>query len=276
MKNPFKKSDQSAAIRERLAKLQAGAQQVAQRRDVAASRLDDARERRRALIRDGAEVAEDLRKGLVSVEMELRSLEDEASEFAAAIEECRAELAHEEQRGERERRAAELEMVATATERAAKAVGAAANAFASAVKDLEASLPLIGPEPSTAGGRPQNRRHSGPLTASESAAIVAAEALANAAPALFDEHNSIGWGSISAITRFFDLSRSPEYRFPGGPVPEPLSAVDAARELISDRLRAMAAEIRSGQRPLDLGQDTPPIEQDDEGAAIDPVLTGHA
>jgi hypothetical protein len=230
-----------SAIECDLAKLEQRRAQLAESLDVATHNAIDASAARRELIianRDqqileGANAkVRDAEERRVALDDALRALDEKIDETTTRLEKAK-------EKTERDRVGQVLEQEADAVEKESLALDRAAKEFASAFQQLRST-------PSSASCLRTTDRHR--LREDRVAGLLAAEALAGAAPDLF-VHEPGELGSTSILSRAFPLG-SDVVRFvtrDQQQLATPSGAAKQAEMLITTRLRTKAAAIRSGQ-----------------------------
>lgn len=248
MKNPFRKSS-VGKLKDQLEKFESGLGHLRRREILVADLLEKGREKRRTFIRDnpGIEVPPEIRHAIGAAEGDARATAEEIIEYEQQIADLRAALVREEDRVAREADAKTVEDMATAIdqqvapelEKSMAALRKAAEAFLAIVPE---DLKLVESR-SWARARGHAREYADHFDRQELLAGVVAEMIYAVAPSLFDRGKT--YDTDLAIRRMFNLDAAvPTTRFDGAP---PAALPDAHRALVSDRLRARAAAIRSGQ-----------------------------
>lgn len=253
MKNPFSKNSPVAKFQDLLAKFEAGLDQLQKRRVVVGDLLEQGREKRRAFIRDnpGIEVPAELRHAIGAAEGDARATAEEIAEYEAQISELRDGLVHERQRGAREEAAKADEALADFVDREfgpelAKAIAIVSKAVTAFSTKIPEGIAIV--EAREWSRDPHHpRRFADSFSREEILGAIIAEAIFEAAPAVFEHLSSIH-GRQQVLRRMFDLNEPiPTTRSDGTPPPV---VRNAHRTLLSDRLRARAAATRNGEQTV--------------------------
>ena len=250
MKNPFRKASDSAGIEAELKRLENRKSETERRRSEVLQALEEAKVARRSLL-DGEPAAIDAASGRI------RSLSAEASDLGELIDELEIAISFASDRlrtatdAEQRRAAAnELEKIASAVQAFEADLEKAVSALAKTALAMISAIPVdLGVTPGHSARRPENRKEIGMLTGREVISAIVADALAHAAPELFDDFHASGYRrALFAITD----KTTPAYGASNAPE-APLAASDAIRVLITDRLKARAASILKGEETANLG-----------------------
>lgn len=243
MKNPFKKSADSASIEQELKRLSDRKVEAERRRSEVLAAVEDARETRRNLL-DGDQATID------QASVKLKALQTEAVDLAellddleAAIEAASERFRHARDQEGRSEAAQRLEAVAAKVEGQTKEFESAARLLAKAAKAMIAAIPAeIGVAPGHFSDRPEVRDDRGMLSGVEVVAACVADALASDLPELFDTGESYR-RTLSALVD----ATGPQPSYTSRELREPLPAREIVSALIVDRLRDRAAKIRAGE-----------------------------
>ncbi|AWC22216.1 hypothetical protein CO731_01672 [Aminobacter sp. MSH1] len=248
MKNPFKKTP-VGRLKEQIGKFEVGLEQLKRREILVADLLEKGREKRRAFIRDnpGIEVPAEIRHAISVAEDDAQSTKEEIGEYEIQLADLAAALIREQDNATKETAAKADEEMATAIDqqvgpelkKAMAALRTAVEAFYAIVPE---ELQLV--ESRTWSRAPDNaRKHADHFSRDELLSAVVAEMIYEIAPSLFDRGKT--YDTDLAIRRMFDLAAEvPTMRLDGA---APAAVPNTHRTLISDRLRARAAAVLSGQ-----------------------------
>ncbi|WP_378948045.1 hypothetical protein [Mesorhizobium sp. ANAO-SY3R2] len=248
MKNPFAKNP-VGRLKDQIGKFETGLEQLKRREIVVADLLEKGREKRRAFIRDnpGVEVPSEIRHAIGAAESDASSTAEEISEYQEQLKDLRAALELEEATAAKEVAAKIDEDMADAIDRQVapefkKAMAVLRTAVEAFYAIVPEGLELV--ESRTWSRVPNHaRRHADHFSRDELLRAIVAEHIYEAAPKMFDSGRS--YDSEHSLSRVFNLTAEvPTMRLDGSP---PAAVPNAHRPLISDRLRARAAAIRSGQ-----------------------------
>lgn len=243
MKNPFKRSTDSASIEQELKRLGDRKVEAERRRSEVLAAVEDAREARRNLL-DGDQAAID------QASVKLKALQGEAADLAELLDDLEAaiEAATERFRLARDQEARSeaaqrLEAVAAKVEGQTEEFESAARVLAKAAKAMIAAIPAeIGVALGHYSDRPNSRRVYGMLSGVEMVAACVADALAHELPELFDEGDQYR-RSLHAIVD----PRAPMPSYTSLELRRPIPAREIVSALIVDRLRDRAAKIKAGE-----------------------------
>jgi hypothetical protein len=254
MKNPLKRSPLATA-EDNVRKHEIALQRIAEKHTAAERQVDEHRaSRRSALLQDPeADIPAAIRRDLEAAQRFVVELRRDRDDLKRGLEEARAALAHERERGERESAASVLETAGTNLDKVAAELHAAMAGVAKSIERLMSAIPAdVASYPADHTTRPAGRRGGPFASPSEVTAALVAEALYAAAPDLFDETTDMiqtGFGLAPthlrriALHRIDLLSDQPRASFdqsrPGA------TAIEAARA-ISDQWRDRADRIRAG------------------------------
>ncbi|HCL64482.1 MAG TPA: hypothetical protein DIC56_06465 [Rhizobium sp.] len=251
MKNPFKKSGDTASIEAELKRLADRKADAERRRSEVLHALDEARQARRDVLdADDAAIAAASGK-LKALQVEATDLAELVTDLEAAIEAASERFRRARENEARQTAAAQLEAIAakvdgqtTELEKAAKALAKAARGMLNAIPDAVGTFRIYH------GDRPEHRQERGDYASGrEAVAAALADALAAELPELFDRYRENGYRR--ALLCVMDpQATQPSYR---ANVPtEPLPAREVVNALIVDRLKTRAQAIRAGEEDADV------------------------
>lgn len=269
MKNPFKKSADSASIEQELKRLGDRKVEAERRRSEVLAAVEDAREARRNLL-DGDQAAID------QASVKLKALQTEAADLAELLDDLEAaiEAATERFRLARDQEARSeaaqrLEAVAAKVEGQTKELESAARLLAKAAKAMIAAIPAeIGVAPGYASDRPESRKSREMLSGLEMVAACVADSLAHELPELFDEGDHYR-RSLHAIV---DPS-APMPSYTSRELRRPVPAREIVSVLIVDRLRDRATKILAGELQPVLDDIRPTVVKPPEMKTVELVAT---
>lgn len=248
MKRLFSK-DPVSTIQEQLSKFEAGLAQLVKRRIVVADLLKEGREKRRAFIgqNPGVDVPAELRHGISAAEGDAKATMEEIAEYEAQISALREALVHVRQQGIREEAAKADEALADFVDgefgpEIAQAIAIMNKAVTGFWSKIPEGIAVVeAREWSRDFHHP--RRFADTFNREEILGAIIAEAVFEAAPAVFEHLSSIH-GRQQVLLRMFDLTEPvPTMKSDGTPPPV---VRNAHKVLLSDRLRARAAATRNG------------------------------
>ncbi len=251
MKNPFRKSGDSAAIEQELRRLAGRKADAERKRSEVLQALEEARQARRDVLdADDAAIAAASGK-LKALQVETTDLAELITDIDAAIEGASGRFRHAQEHEARSASAAQLDAIAAKIgdqsadfERAVKQLGKAARAMLSAIPAQVGVFPL------SKYRRPEDRDERGDMASGrEAVAAVLADALAAELPELFDKYRDKGYRR--ALFCLMD-PRAPYPDFRADTPTDPLPAKDVVASLIVDRMKARAGAIRSGEAAASL------------------------
>lgn len=248
MRNPFRKDGSVAKAEKLIADLEANQVELRKKRDVVQKLLDGHKSALRDFVRanPSEDIPAELRHSLSIAKLHLESLGETLAEGDEQLVELRQALVFEQERGEREAAAAKLEAVAKAIDAAGADLKAAMAAAGKAAAAIEKALPddlvVFELHDESYGKRPRYRTERGPVSRREMVAMILAEGLVHVAPDAFDTK----YGYEQRLVRFFNLAGNPVFKVDLRPDVS-VDAATAARQVISDRLRARAAAILAGE-----------------------------
>ncbi len=247
MKNPFKRSTDSASIEQELKRLGDRKVEAERRRSEVLAAVEDAREARRNLL-DGDQAAIDQASvKLKALQIEAADLAELLDDLEAAIEAASERFRHARDQEARASTTEKLEAVATKVEGQAGQLEAAAKALAKVARLMIDSIPEeLGIAPGHAANRPEGRDDPrGMLNRVEMVGAIVADALAAEMPQIFDAGSD-----YLGRTRALHCITEPNAPMPcysAREVKGPLAAKEIVAVLIVDRLRDRAAKIKAGE-----------------------------
>lgn len=271
MKNPFKRSTDSASIEQELKRLGDRKVEAERRRSEVLAAVEDARAARRNLL-DGDQAAID------QASVKLKTLQAEAADLAellddleAAIEAATERFRHARDQEARSIAAAKLETVATAVEGQTAEFEKAVKALVKAARTMIDSIPQeIGIADGHYSSRPESRENRGMLTREEVVAAVVADALAAELPSFFDR--GYGTGYRRALHCMVDAT-SPQPSYRSNEQRSPLPAREVVSALITTRLKDRAAKILAGELEPVLNDIRPIVVKPPAPTSIEIVAT---
>lgn len=251
MKNPFRKSGDSASIESELKRLADRKSEADRKRSEVLQALEDARQARRDVL-DGEQASIDgATAKLKALTIEAADLAEMIEDFDAAINAANERFRQAREHEARQTAAAQLEAIAAKIdaqtaefEKAVKAIAKAARAMLSAIPDGIGTFPMY------AGDRPGHRQERGNYASGrEAVSAVVADALAAEIPELFDAYSQVGFRR-ALFCPMNQRAIQPSYR--ANEPTEPLPAREVVNALIVDRLKTRAQAIRSGEEAASL------------------------
>ncbi|MFA7413669.1 MAG: hypothetical protein WC048_04220 [Rhizobium sp.] len=251
MKNPFRKSGDSASIEGELKRLADRKTEAERKRSEVLQALEEARQARRDVL-DGEQAAIDAASAkLKALQTEAGDLADLIADIEAAIESASDRFRQAREHEARNAAASQMESVAAKVdgqtaelEKAVKQLAKAARGMLNAIPDAVGTFRIYH------GDRPEHRQERGDYASGrEAVAAALADALAAELPELFDRYRENGYRR--ALLCVMDpQATQPSYRanFPT----EPLPAREVVNALIVDRLKTRAQAIRAGEEDAGL------------------------
>lgn len=251
MKNPFKKSGDSAAIKAELKRLADRKAEAERKRSEVLQALEEARQARRDVLdADDAAIAAASGK-LKALQIEAADLAELITDLEAAIDGASERFRHAREHEARQAAAEKLDSVAAKIdgqssefEKSVKQLAKVARAMLSAIPDGVGTFPMY------SSSRPEDRDERGNFASGrEAVAAVLADALAAELPELFDHYRENGYRR--ALFCLMDAAApQPDYR--ADQPTEPLPAREVVNALIVDRLKTRAQATRDGEEAASL------------------------
>lgn len=251
MKNPFRKSGDSASIEGELKRLADRKTEAERRRSEVLQALEEARQARRDVL-DADDAAISAASGkLKALQVEAADLAELVTDLEAAIEAASDRFRHAREHEARNAAASQMESVAAKVDGQTAELEKAVKQLAKAARAMLASIPDgVGTFRMYSGDRPEDRAERGDYASGrEAVAAVLADALAAELPELFDRYRENGYRR--ALLCIMDpQATQPSYR--ANLPTEPLPAREVLNALIVDRLKVRAQAIRSGEQAASL------------------------